>query len=489
MSHVTLVLGDQLFDGLPGMDPRRPVFMMEDPYLLRRVRHHQQKLVLFLSAMRHFRDRLEGQGFSVEYIKYGDHPGPIYQAMTDRGVQRVTTYTPADPYFLPKLSQFVSVDCVANPMFLTPDEMWSGYRRRSKRLLMGDFYQIQRRRMNLLMQDGQPLGEKWSHDEDNRKPLPRSVQPPEIWGVSPDTITQEVIQLVRAHFANHPGSADGFVYPVTHADAADWLAEFLADRLVQFGPYEDALTVRSRTLFHSVLTPMLNCGLVTPSQIVEATIRFSERHEVPLNSLEGFIRQVVGWREFVKCVDEEYTVDLETPDFQWPNFFGHQRKLKPCWWDASTGLPPLDLVIQRTRDHAWCHHIERLMVAGSAMLMAEVHPKSAYEWFMTMFIDSADWVMRPNVIGMSQFADGGLFATKPYLSGSNYLMKMGDYERGPWCDVWDGLYWQFIDRHRDFFGQNPRMSVMVRGVDKLDAVKRDRIFTAADRWRDEVTTC
>jgi deoxyribodipyrimidine photolyase-related protein len=253
--------------------------------------------------------------------------------------------------------------------------------------------------------------------------------------------------------------------------------------LDDYGAFEDPISATQTTLFHSVLIPMLNIGLLTPAEVINRTLEWHRQRPVPLNSLEGFVRQIIGWREFIRGIDRDYeTMNLPAGPFR------HTRQLNSCWYDGSTGLPPLDTAIQRARDHAFCHHIERLMVIGSAMLMCEVEPLEANRWFMEMFIDAAEWVMRPNVLGMSQFADGGYFATKPYLSGSNYLLKMSDFPKGPWCDVWDGLYWRFIDRNRAFFAGNHRLSVMVKGVDRLDPLRRDRIFAAAESFIDLTTS-
>lgn len=470
-----LILGDMLFDGLPGLPPDGKVLMVEDRWLCTRVRHHQQKLVLFLSAMRHFRDRLRAQGREVRYFELGDSRSDIFERIALEAPAGVVTYLPADRYFLPRVS--VPVQTVDNPMFLTTPDDWRRYASGTSRRRMADFYMAQRRRLGILIEpNGNPTGGRWSYDEENRKPLPRGHQPPEVWGVEPDAITREVIDLVEREFPDHPGRAADFAYPVTHEQAREWLHDFLVERFHLFGDYEDALPTGHRTVYHSLLTPMLNTGLLTPREVVDAALK----QDVPLNAKEGFIRQVIGWREFIKGIAEE------APD-EPTNFFGHARRLKPCWWDGTTGLPPLDLSIRRAVDHAWIHHIERLMVVGAAMLMCEVHPRAAYDWFMEMTLDTADWVMGPNVFGMSQFADGGSFATKPYFSGSAYLRKMGDYPAGEWCDVWDGLYWRFIDRNREFFLRNPRMATMARGVDRLEPRRRDRIFTAAEGFIDRVT--
>jgi deoxyribodipyrimidine photolyase-related protein len=485
---VGLVLGDMLFDGLPGLDAAETIFMCEDVSLCTRVRHHQIKLVLFLSSMRHFRDRLVRQGRNVRYCELEHHPKSLLARLQELHPSRIVTYDIADRFFREELQSWakreqVTVEFVPNPMFLTPPAEWQAYRSRAKRLLMGDFYVRQRRRMNILIESGEPVGGKWSFDEDNRKSLPKGHLPPAVWRVLPDETTADVIQLVQHWFPDHPGDARNFWFPVTHADATQWLEQFLEDRFDLFGPYEDALSVRSETVYHSILTPMLNCGLLTPAQVIEAALQRHADRPVPLASLEGFIRQIIGWREFIRGMGDAYPAFSEEP----PNALGHTRRLTRAWWTGETGLPPLDLTIRRALENGYCHHIERLMVLGSAMLMCEVHPKDVYQWFMEMFVDSADWVMGPNVLGMSQFADGGWFATKPYLSGSSYLRKMGDYPAGPWTEVWDGLYWRCVDRHRELFAKNPRMSVMLKSLENLEPSRRHRIFSAAEGFVERTT--
>lgn len=483
MRELILVLGDQLFEGLPGMPSGVPVFMHEDVGLATRWRHHQQKLVLFFSAMRHFAFSC---GREVLYSRIAESNGSVLDRLSALVPRKVWVYEPADAFFLRDvlrpwaLSYGVELVVVPNPMFLTSLSDWEEYAGRSKRRLMGDFYQSQRRRLGILMEDGQPVGGKWSFDEENRKSLPKSVLPPPVGGFEPDEVTRQVISEVSDLFGAHPGKASDFRYGVTPADARAALEEFLAERLERFGDYEDAIPIRERTLFHSVLTPYLNTGLLTPAEVVTAALATPG---VPLNSLEGFVRQVIGWREFIFWIGRENQAKYD----EQPNFFGHTRRLKPCWYDGKTGLLPLDTVIRRVEKHAYCHHIERLMVVGSAMLMCEVDPQESYRWFMEMFIDSADWVMAPNVLGMSQFADGGVFATKPYLSGSAYILKMSDYPKGEWCDVWDGLYWRFIDRNLSFFSSNHRMSMMVGGLARLDPARRERIFGAAELFIGRVT--
>ena len=479
MKNLILILGDQLFDGLPGMPPDAEIFMKEDWGLATRHRHHKQKLVLFFSAMRHF--ALARPNVHYEPLNLEDRT-PFLDCLTkhfeDGEFTQIWAYEPADEFFKTEVEKLdLPVKWVPNPMFLTSREDWDTYAGSTSRRLMADFYVHQRKRLNILLTpDRNPVGGKWSFDAENRKPLPKSVRPPFVLGPAPDSVTREVMDLVSREFADHPGSLESFEYPVTRNAALEWLEVFIEERLGLFGDYEDAIPQSERVLFHSVLTPMLNIGLLTPAEVVEAAACSS----ATLNSKEGFIRQVIGWREFIFWQSRE-------SDFTTANQFGFKKKLAPCWWDGTTGLPPVDLAIRRAVKHGWTHHIERLMVLGSVMLMCEVDPDEVYRWFMEMFVDSADWVMAPNVYGMSQFAAQSSFATKPYISGSAYILKMSDWKRGEWCDVWDGLYWSFISRHREMFAQNHRMSMVVKSVDRLEPARKQKIFRLADEFRSRVT--
>ncbi|MBL8047614.1 MAG: cryptochrome/photolyase family protein [Chthonomonas sp.] len=477
-----LVLGDQLFDGLPGM-PDGPVFMQEDRALATGMRHHQQKVTLFFSAMRHF---AAGCGREVRYVRWGESDRGLLENLLAQEQQEVVTYEPHDAGFAKQLrsacaKQGVRLTLLDSPGFLTSADDWTHCAAGTKRRLMADFYQRQRLRLGVLMDGDQPEGGQWSFDADNRKPVPRGKRPPSIWWPEPDGVTQEVIKLVEREFTDHPGAASDFRWPVTHEGAREWLSEFLESRFAEFGPYEDAMLSEEVMLWHSGLSMLINCGLLTPREVVDAALQMPG---IPIASREGFIRQVIGWREFIRGIDRDYHQAQRS--FSSP--FGNSRKLGSAWWDGSTGLPPLDTVIRRVQRHGWCHHIERLMIAGSAMLMSDVDPHEAYRWFTEMFIDSADWVMAPNVYGMSQLADGGLFATKPYISGSAYILKMSDLPRGEWCEVWDGLYWRFIHRNRNWIAANRRMGPVVGGFDRLEPQRRDRILNLADEFIARTTT-
>ena len=488
-----VILGNQLFppQHLPPPDST-PVFMAEDAGLCTYEKHHQQKLVLFLAAMRAYAEELKAAGYEVHYLKLDATDSRPYEtklAMVMKlvGATDLQYFEVEDKAMERRLAEFAAEHQLtrkelATPMFTCTREAFSEYVSGKSRLLMGDFYKWQRRRLEILVdENGEPQGGRWSFDTDNRKRLPKSVVPPDVPWPEPDKHVADVIEIVARAFSDHPGSARDFRWPTTRKQAIEWLDAFIEQRLAQFGPFEDAITSRSATVFHSMLSPYLNLGLLTPMEIIRKVEVCAD--DVPLQSLEGFVRQVIGWREFVRGVYRQFG---ETQDAS--NFWCHERELTNSWYDGTTGIPPLDDTIQTAQRLGWTHHIPRLMVLGNLMTLCEIRPQSAHRWFMEMFVDSSEWVMGPNVYGMGVFSDGGIFATKPYICGSNYLLKMSDYSKGPWCDTVDGLYWRFIDKHRDFFATNPRLALMPKALDRLDSERRDRIFQAAKSFIAQHTT-
>jgi deoxyribodipyrimidine photolyase-related protein len=490
-----LLLGNQLFPvELLSAWRGTPVFMAEDTGLCTYVRHHQQKLVLFLASMRAHAAVLREAGFTVDYRDL-DHGGErpfeakLLDAVHSSGADTLVHFEIEDRFFEARLEAFAHEHALGrrvlrSPMFLCPREVFSAFvDRAGARPRMADFYRSERRRLGVLVDErGRPVGGKWSFDADNRKRLPRDVVPPALDWPAPDAGTREVIDLVRSRFVGHPGDARAFRWPTTRGQALAWLDAFVRERLVGFGTYEDALSTRSSTLHHSLLSPLLNLGLLTPREVLDRVLMAADEQAAPLNDLEGFVRQLIGWREFVRGIDHHFGARQEAA-----NFWNHRRRPGKAWYDATTGIPPLDDAIRVALDTGWAHHIQRLMVLGNLMTLCEIEPRSAWRWFMEMFVDSSDWVMGPNVYGMALFSDGGLFATKPYLCGANYLLQMSAYRRGDWCDVVDGLYWRFIARHRDFFAAQPRMAVMPRALDRLDPARRERIVALAENFISGVT--
>lgn len=469
-----------------------PVFIAEDMGLCTYERHHQQKIVLFLAAMRSYADELEAAGYEVIYRKLDPKQTEPYETRLEAAAKRVgadgvTYFEIEDKPMEKRLQAFLRATNLRgtelpSPMFTCSRAEFREFAGDKARLLMADFYKSRRRALDVLIEpSGEPTGGRWSFDTDNRRKLPAKVSPPDIPWASRTRHAEEVIAMVEQVFAEHPGSAGQFAWPTTRAQAREWLSDFVVNRLEQFGPYEDAISTRSASVFHSLLSPYLNIGLLTPADVLECVLEHAV--SAPIQSVEGFVRQVIGWREFVRGVYRERSEEQEQA-----NFWSHERELTAAWYDGTTGIPPLDDAIETASRLGWTHHIQRLMVFGNLMTLCEIRPSSAHRWFMEMFVDSSEWVMGPNVYGMGLFSDGGVFATKPYICGSNYLLKMSDYRRGPWCDTVDGLYWRFIDKHREFFAGNPRLALMPRALDRLDAERRSRIFAAAERFLDEMTT-
>ncbi len=438
--------------------------------------------------MKAYQRELEEGGHRVDYLEFDGKRG-LEKRLTDyvgeNGAGDVVCADPHDFLVEKRLKKFSEqtgrkVRFEESPMFVTPRSWADEHFDSRKRPFMAAFYEEQRRRMGILVdEEGKPTGGQWSFDDENRKPMPRrgGLDVPNDPGVSAGEFVTEARQYVEEQFPDAPGSADSFAYPVTRDASRKWFRSFLQERFHQFGPYEDALSQRERVLFHGVLTPMLNIGLLTPGEVVDEAIAFAEEQEVPLNSLEGFVRQIIGWREFMHCMYRRHGVEMRTR-----NFFGHDRPVPDSFWTGETGVEPIDLCIRRALDHGYLHHIERLMVVGNFMLLCGFDPKSVNDWFMELFIDAYDWVMVPNVFGMSQFADGGIFTTKPYISGSNYVYKMSDYPKGEWCELWDALFWCFIEREREFFEKQHRLGMMVRNLDKMSAEKLKGHRERADRF-------
>jgi len=342
-----------------------------------------------------------------------------------------------------------------------------------------DFYKHQRQSRNILLEtDKKPAGGKWTFDDENRLKYPKGKIPPKVDFPTPNRFNEEAVAYTQKYFADNYGDLNAdFLYPTTFVESKKWLQDFFKTRFSAFGAYEDAIVLNQNILHHSVLTPMLNTGLITPQYIIDETVRYARDHEIPLNSLEGFIRQIIGWREFIRAV-----YDLKGREERTKNYWGFTRKIPASFWKGTTGIEPIDSTIKKVLETGYCHHIERLMVLGNFMLLCEFDPDEVYRWFMELFIDAYDWVMVPNVYGMSQFADGGLMSTKPYISGSNYLMKMSDYKKGNWQPIWDGLFWRFMYTHRDFFLGNPRLGMLVKSFDKMPEIKQKAHLEVAEQF-------
>ena len=305
--------------------------------------------------------------------------------------------------------------------------------------------------------------------------MPQDTIVPKIIFPEKNKHVYEAIEYVNNHFPDNPGNAFDFNYPVTFQSAIQFLDDFLVNRLANFGVYQDAIVSNEVFLFHSVLTPVLNTGILSPEYTINRAVDFHADYDYPIISLEGFVRQVLGWREYIRAIYIQEGNRQRTS-----NYWNAQLEIPESFWNASTGIEPIDDVIRKVLKYGWCHHIERIMVLGNFMQLCGFHPNKVYDWFMSLFIDAYEWVMVPNVYGMSQYADGGLMSIKPYITSSNYILKMINYSKGDWCDIWDALYYRFILIHRDELAQNPRMKLTVHKIDTMDKDKLDIYINKAE---------
>jgi deoxyribodipyrimidine photolyase-related protein len=477
--RAALIFPHQLFADHPAVPGADVCVLIEDPLLFLQFPFHAQKLVLHRASMAHFRHRLERQGHRVELLassQLSDSSG-VASLLKTMGVDHVRFVDPCDDWLLQRVTSGMlhaqlTFEVLSDPHFLTPLDEFDECDAGTRRWHFTSFYIRQRQRLGVLLNDdGTPSGGQWSFDPENRRKLPRAISIPAVRWTSPDEITRIAVATIRREFPAAPGNPDQFWYPVTPQDARLALTDFLNHRLPLFGDFEDAIHREQAFLFHSVLTPALNIGLLSPREVVDAAL--AHRQRVPINALEGFIRQVIGWREYIRGVYSRLGRRQRTS-----NFWKHTQPLPKAFAQARTGIVPVDTVVRRVQDHAWCHHIERLMVTGSFLLLCEVDPDEVYRWFMGQFIDAYDWVMVPNVYGMSQYADGGLITTKPYLCGSAYVLRMSNFPRGDWCPVWDALYWRFIHRHMDLFATNPRTTMAASACRKLGSKLTQHLQTA-----------
>jgi len=486
MSDAAVIFPHQLFMDHPALSPERPVYLVEDQLFFYdhefRTPFHKKKLMLHRASMKAYQDLLRARGFNVHYIDYSRDPEMAYLfiPLAESGTDQILMADPVDYALEMRMHSFaraagIQVRELETPAFLSPPSRFRELMKGQKKLNQTTFYIAERRRLGLLLEEGKPAGGSWTFDRENRKSLPSDLVIPRLPHPVNNPYLEESRSYVEGMFPHHPGSCQGFFYPVGHEQASEWLEDFLRHRFFHFGSYEDAISRDEPFVFHSLLSPLLNTGLLTPDQVVQRAMEYSRDNAVPLNSLEGFIRQIIGWREFMRAVYVQVGSRERTS-----NFWGNHNDLPEAIYRGDSGLGPLDAVIARVNENAYAHHIERLMILGNFMLLCEVHPDLVYRWFMEMFIDSYDWVMVPNVYGMSQFADGGLMSTKPYISSSNYLLKMSDFGRGDWCPVWDALYWRFVHRHGDFFSSHPRTRLMASHLKRMSSDRLHQHLSLAE---------
>ncbi|WP_419729046.1 cryptochrome/photolyase family protein [Lichenicola sp.] len=498
-SALRIVLGDQLSDplsALDGLDPARDVVLMaevrdECTY----VRHHKKKLVLVLSGMRHFAERLRARGVRVEYVTLEDPDnthslrGEMLRAVERHAPERVIATAPGEWRLSQDMAGWqelsgVPTEILDDTRFLCGSRQFRHWAAGRKSLRMEFFYREMRRGHGVLMEEDQPAGGRWNFDKENRKAMPRGVVPPIAPSFPPDATTLAVIDMVERLFGDHFGNIEDFSLPVTAEQAALALDHFVTERLVGFGDWQDFMRTGDPVLFHALISTSLNLGLLDPLVVCRAAETAWREGLAPLNAVEGFIRQVLGWREYVRGI---YWLNM--PEYGGRNALGATRRLPDFYWTGETRMNCMAQVVRDTHDNAYAHHIQRLMVTGNFALLAGLDPDQVDEWYLIVYADAYQWVEMPNVRGMALFADGGIMGSKPYAASGAYINRMSDYcgrcaydpklSVGPGACPFNALYWDFMSRHAQKLEGNTRMAMPLRTLERMAPEKRTSLQTQA----------
>lgn len=496
-----LILGDQLSRNLPTLQALSPetdrLVMAEVAQEARYVPHHQQKIALLFSAMRHFAGELRREGWRLTYYPWGEHAcesllDAVAMECRSQGITQVVI-THCGEYRLQSEIQNTWADKLALPVnvledsrFLCSPQEFGRWAQGRKQLRMEYFYREMRRKTGLLMDGDQPVGGEWNFDQQNRAAYRGEPPIPTLPVLERDAIDHQVIDLVANEFLSHPGQLESFGWATTRQSALLVLEHFIAHRLRYFGDYQDAMVEGEDWLFHSTLSPYLNCGLLDPLEVCDAAENAWRQGTAPLNAVEGFIRQIIGWREFVRGL-----YWLLMPDYAERNTLNHQRPLPRYYWDGQTRMRCMSEALRNTLANGYAHHIQRLMVTGNFALLTGILPEEICAWYLAVYVDAYDWVELPNTLGMVMHTDGGVVGSKPYAASGNYIHKMSNYCRSCHYQVktaidhdscpFNSLYWHFIDRHREHFANNPRMAMIYRSLERMTPAKRLAIIEHAER--------
>lgn len=494
MKSVLLLYPHQLYplSDLPKVDTvlfiEEPLYFGMDQEFPKRL--HKQKLILHRASMRRYVEEvLWPAGFKVDYVdldvfmKSGDVLDRTAKA------EQLFVIDPTDDILTKRLLQarreredLPNLTFLPSPNFYLKEMEVRQYFGERHKHPFDDFYQWQRERFNVLIGDDyKPVGGKWILETTHKKP-PGDITLPSFSVFGDNKFVADAVAWVEEHFPDNPGSSE-FMWPTNHTEAQAWLADFAENRIDEFGTYEQALDSRSPWLFHSLLQSSLNIGLLSPQQVIEAVLARHTDRPVPLPSLESFTRLVLGWREYVRGLYLNQHVPMRDQ-----NAFKHHRKLTSAWHSGTTGLPPLDDMIKKLQNHAYAHNAERMMIACNLMVLCEVQPEQIYKWFSELFIDAYDWVVLPNLYAASQFVDSGSMIGKCFIGPSNDVLDLSDYQRDVWADIWDGLFWRFVEKHQDILNKNPRMRVMVQRLNRLDADRKRIIYYRAEDFLNQHTT-
>lgn len=485
MEEITLIFPDQLFEDHPALCKERKVYLVEEFLYFRIQEFHKQRLALLKGALTEYRDYLEGKGYKVIYLETSELTTrkSVFTYLAKKHIKKIHLaeindhYLEEDIAYSEKKFGFSFSFTPSPAFFFNRNDVEEKFGKNKKGShFFSTFYTNVRKEMNILMDGKNPAGGKFSFDSENRKKLPKN-QPILQPHIPKETrVSKESRNWVIKHFPNSIGSLDRLYYPLNFKEAKIALDVFLKERLSLFGDFEDAISKEEHFLFHSVLSPLLNIGLLTPSEVVEKALHCAKKYKIPLNALEGFIRQIIGWREFIRGV---YVACGKKDRIS--NKLSNHKKIPKGFWDGTTGIEPIDSTIKKILETGYCHHIERLMVLGNFLLLCDTDPNEVYTWFMAYFVDAYDWVMVPNVYDMSQYANLGAITTKPYISGANYILKMSNYKKGDWVDLWDGLFWRFMKKHSKLLQGNQRLNMLLVNL-KKNQKTIDIKIEIAEKW-------
>jgi len=500
-----LVLGDQLSTTLASLSDATHddlILMCEVNQEATYVKHHKKKIVFVFSAMRHFAKTLRDQGLRVHYVTYDDPKntgslrGEVEAQIQQHDISDIVLTKPGEFRLLAEFETWarllnVDVDLREDDRFLSTPAEFAAWAEGRKQFRMEFFYREMRRKYRVLMDGPDPIGGQWNFDADNRKPPPKSLNVPDTYKAPVDAVVTEVTHLVAREFPDHFGDLDPFHFAVTREGALRALDQFMTERLALFGDYQDAMVQGEPWLYHSHIGLYLNCGLLTPLECITRTEAAYHAGLAPLNAVEGFIRQILGWREFVRGI-----YWLKMPEYKSTNALGASRPLPDFFWTGETQMNCVRQCVLETKQNAYAHHIQRLMVLGNFALIAGLAPDEVNEWYMLVYADAYEWVELPNVSGMVLFADGGVLASKPYAASGAYINKMSNYcdscsykvsvKNGPKACPFNYLYWDFIDRNAEMLHSNPRMGFMYKTLTRMGNEKREAIANDAQRFLKEI---
>tara|TARA_B000000565_G_scaffold255889_1_gene238756 strand:+ start:909 stop:2435 length:1527 start_codon:yes stop_codon:yes gene_type:complete len=482
-----LLFWDQLYD--PKIisvhcNPSK-IYLISHLSTARHKKNHKKKLSFLWAAQSAYAQELKDKKYKVIFqpledsLSDGSWVDELKRVVKESKIAKIYYFEPSEWHLKNDLEKALNLlkiesECFADPKFICSTEDFSEWARNQKSLLMENFYRRMRSNQNILMDGDKPINGKWNHDHDNRKPLPKDYKPSSHKSFSPSTETKKVINFVEKNFSTHLGNSNGFNWGVTRTEAKQHLKAFIKDHLPYFGDYQDAMSEQHAFIHHSLLSQYMNVGLLDPLEICQEVEKAYYKEKLPLNSVEGFIRQILGWREYMRGV-----YWLKMPGYDESNFFNSKRKLPSFYWTADTDMNCLKQSIQNTIDHAYAHHIQRLMITANFATLAEINPAEVNEWYYVVYIDAFEWVQLPNTHGMGLFADGGVLSTKPYVSSGSYINRMSDYCKNCKYDVkkrtgkdacpFNYLYWHFMDKHKKKLKGNPRMRIPYMGLGKVES--------------------